>query len=243
MARWLSRLTLNQKLGALALLLGAGAIFAAPSRGGAVSLDPAELAVIVQREVDHVRVEEVADWIVQGRADYRLVDLRDEKAYAEYHIPGAELIPITGLVPGAEGPGLRQEPPLARNEKVVLYSDGGIHSAQAWFLLRAHGYTAVYILLGGLDTWRDEVLFPTLADNPTPFLAERNAKLQARAAHFGGQARTAAAAPARAGAPAAGATPAAVAAAPTLPTIAPPAAVAGGAGAAAPAKRKKKEGC
>jgi rhodanese-related sulfurtransferase len=231
-ARWLSRLTLNQKLGALALLLGAGAIFTAPTRGGAVSLDPAELAVIVQREVDHVRVEELADWIVQGRADYRLVDLRDEKAYAEYHIPGAELIPVTGL----------DAAPLARNEKVVLYSDGGIHSAQAWFLLRARGYQGVYILLGGLDAWRDEVLFPTLADSLTPFQAERNAKLQARAVHFGGQARAAAAASAGGELPAAGTTPAAVAGAPALSAIAPPAAVASAAGAAAPAK-KKKEGC
>jgi rhodanese-related sulfurtransferase len=231
MARWLSRLTLNQKLGALALLLGAGAIFAVPTRGGAVSLDPAELAAIVQREVDHVRVEELADWIVAGRADYRLVDLRDEKAYAEYHIPGAELIPVTGL----------EAAPLARNEKIVLYSDGGIHSAQAWFLLRARGYQGVYILLGGLDTWRDEVLFPALAESPTPFQAERNAKLQARAAHFGGQARMAVATPTDSDTPAAGTPTPVVAAAPALPAIAPPVAAAGGAGAA-PA-RKKKEGC
>jgi rhodanese-related sulfurtransferase len=232
MTRWISRLTLNQKLGALALLLGAGAIFAAPTRGGAVSLDPAELAAIVQREVDHVRVEELADWIVAGRADYRLVDLRDEKAYAEYHIPGAELIPVTGL----------QAAPLARNEKIVLYSDGGIHSAQAWFLLRARGYQGVYILLGGLDTWRDEVLFPALAESPTPFQAERNAKLQARAAHFGGRARVSVASPTDSDTPAAATTPPIAAAPPALPATAPPAAIAGATGAA-PARKKKKEGC
>jgi hypothetical protein len=29
--------------------------------------------------------------------------------------------------------------------------------------MRARGYRAVYILLGGLDGWKDEVLFPALS--------------------------------------------------------------------------------
>ena len=48
-------------------------------------------------------------------------------------------------------------------EKVVLYSEGGIHSAQAWFLLKARGATNAYFLLGGLDAWKSDVLFPSLA--------------------------------------------------------------------------------
>ena len=49
---------------------------------------------------------------------------------------------------------------LERNEKIILYSEGGIHSAQAWFLLKAMGYKSVYMLRGGLDDWKDLVLFP-----------------------------------------------------------------------------------
>jgi rhodanese-related sulfurtransferase len=225
-------LTLNQKLALLALTLGIGALFISPTRGGAVSIDPVEMAVIVQREVDHVSADDLADWIIQGRADYRLIDLRDEKAFAEYHIPSAELLPITQLA----------DAPLARNEKIVLYSDGGIHSAQAWFLLKARGYRGVYILLGGLDTWRDSVVFPVLAANPTPFQAERNAKLTARAAYFGGAPGVAStAATAAEGvppAPIAGGAPAAPVA---MPKIHAPSAPAGAAAAAAP--KKRREGC
>ena len=223
--RRFSALSLNQKLAALAFLLGLGALFISPARGGAVSIRPDELARIVQTEVDHVTPDDLADWIVQGRADYRLIDLRDEKAYAEYHIPGAELVPITQLADAS----------LARNERIVLYSDGGIHSAQAWFLLRARGYQGVYILRGGLDEWRDQVLSPVLAADPGSFEAKRNERLQARAAHFGGQARVSA-----------GSEPVTVpvAAAPVpvagAPAVAAPAAPAG---PAAPAKKKKKEGC
>ncbi len=133
-----------------AVVVGMIAVFGDPYGGGVVKLDTRELAAIVQDEVDHVVAEELADWIVQGQMDFRLLDLRDETAYAEYHVPGAERVPIAELV----------DYPLLRNEKIVLYSGGGIHSAQAWFLLRAHGYRGVYILLGGLDAWKDEVLFP-----------------------------------------------------------------------------------
>jgi rhodanese-related sulfurtransferase len=214
--RWISRLTLNQRLAAIALGLGAIAIFARPVPGGAVSIYPAELAVIVQTEVDHVAPLDVADWIVAGRADYRLVDLRDARAYGEYHIPGAENVEITGL----------SDAPLARNERTVLYSDGGIHSAQAWFLLRARGFMGVYILRGGLDAWRDEVLFPVLAEQPTPFQAQRNDKLAALARHFGGQPRSGDAA-----------------VAPIRPVAMPKVEVPTGGGAAPTATRRKKEGC
>jgi rhodanese-related sulfurtransferase len=207
-----ARFSLNQKLAGLALALGVVAIFATPIRGGSVSIEPTELAVMVHREVDHVTAEDLAGWIVQKR-DYRLIDLRDEKAFAEYHIPGAELVPVTKLLDAS----------IARNETVVLYSDGGIHSAQAWFLMRAHGYRAAYILLGGLESWQNQILFPSLAEDPTPFQKERNEKLRALSAHFGGtpqQAGMAAASPAAA-----------------LPKVAMPPMPAG------VAKKKKREGC
>ncbi len=141
---------LHRKLAVVAAALAALAVFGNPHRGHVVTLDAQELAAIVEREVDHVTVDELADWIIQGRSDYRLIDLRESGSYAEYHIPTSENVPISGL----------PDYPLLRNEKIVLYSGGGIHSAQAWFLLRAQGYPGVYMLLGGLTAWQDDVLFP-----------------------------------------------------------------------------------
>jgi rhodanese-related sulfurtransferase len=213
----LPALTLNQKLAALALALGALALFAQPQRGPFVKLDARELAQVVEREVDHVTAAELAAWIVEGRADYRLLDLRTEQEFATYHVPTAENVPMSGLA----------DYPLQRNEKIVLYSEGGIHSAQAWMLLRAQGYEAVYMVLGGLESWKDEVLFPSLpadADAQARARFERAAQV---AKFFGGEARLAGDATA----------------APTvdLPKLAAPATPAGP--AAPVAKKKKKEGC
>ncbi len=210
-----SRFTLKQKLALAALALGLLALFGNPYRGGGVTVRPQELAVIVETQVDHVRPTELAQWLVAGRSDYRLLDLRTEKEFASYHIPSAENVPITALADAG----------LERDEKIVVYSEGGIHSAQAWFLLRAQGYRGVYILFGGLEGWKDDVLYPVLPENASAEQKAEFERARALAEHFGGQARTGAAEIA--------------AATPALPQIqAPTAPVA----APAPAK-KKKEGC
>jgi len=209
-------LTRNQKLAAGAFLLGLVALGAKPYRGATVTLDARELASIVAREVDHVNALDLADWIIQGRSDYRLIDLRDEKAYAEYHIPTAE-----NVVMGAIG-----DLPAQPAEKIVLYSDGGIHSAQAWFLLQARGIGNSYILRGGLEEWKDSVLFPSLAENPTPFQKQRDERLKAMAAHFGGTARIGGEAVAA-----------------TMPAIAMPKVQAPAGATPTAQKKKKKEGC
>lgn len=217
----ISRWSLKSKLALAAFALGALAVFGDPGGGGAVTLHPRELAAMVQKEVDHVSVQELAGWILQGRSDYRLIDLRDPQAYATYHIPPAENIPITDL-PGDT---------LARNEKIVLYSDGGIHSAQAWFLLEAQGYRGVYILRGGLDEWNDQILYPTLSANATPEQIAAFEKDRQVSAFFGGTPRLG-------GTAQESAVPLPAAPAVTAPKVQAPSAPA----AAAP-KKKKKEGC
>ena len=77
MSGWFSRLTLNQKLALAAVALGAVALFAAPYPGSKVTLDARELALVVGTEADHVEAPELAAWIIENRADYRLVDLQN----------------------------------------------------------------------------------------------------------------------------------------------------------------------
>jgi rhodanese-related sulfurtransferase len=217
--------TLRRSLAAAALALGALAMAGNPVRGHVVTIDTQELATIVGGEVDHVSPPELAGWIVRGATDYRLVDLRGEAEFAQYHIPTAENVPVAQL----------PDRGLARNEKIVLYSEGGIHSAQAWMLLRAQGYRGVYILSGGLEGWRDEVVFPVAPASPEPREAARFERAAQLARFFGGQPRAAGAADA--GAPA-------LVVAPPVRGGAPGAAPAGQARKGAPpAARKKKEGC
>ena len=214
--RW-SSVSLNEKLAFGALVLGVLAVFARPSRGNVVTLDVRELATIIGGEGDHVGAGELAGWIVAGRSDYRLIDLRSEKDYAAYHIPTAENVSLATL-PAAS---------LLANEKVVLYSEGGVHASQAWMLLRAKGFQSAYTLKGGLDQWTEEVLFPTLSEAAAPSERARFERAAALAKFFGGSPRT-------------GDAQSVAARTPEMPKVEAPAPAAGG---TATRPKKKKEGC
>lgn len=216
----LSRLTLNQKLGLILFALGLGAlVIGNPSSGAVVTVDTRELGRIVQTEIDHVAPEVLADWIIQGKSDFRLIDLRSEEEYAQYHIPGAENVPPATLADYG----------LLRNEKIVLYSDGGIHSAQAWFLLKAMGYHGVYMLRGGLDEWNEKVLFPQIPPSPTAEQSAAFEKMKEVSRFFGGT-------------PASGTASAETPAVRSMPKMGPGLSSGTPAGPAVQAK-KKKEGC
>jgi len=217
MKKLFTNLSLNKKLALFVFVLGFLALFAgSPYKGTELKVDASEMAMIVQKEVDHVASDELAGWIIQGKADYRLLDLRNETNFGEYHIPTAENMQLTAL----------KEAQLGRNEKIVLYSDGGIHSAQAWFLLKAEGYKGVYILRGGLEEWKDNILFPRLADNASPVEVAAFEKTRLLSKFFGGTAQV--------GGAAETATPKMALPKLESPTGAQPKAAAG---------KKKKEGC
>jgi len=218
--RLLSKLSLNQKLGALALALGALAAFADVAPGHTVRVNARELLTEVARAEDHVTPAELAAWIIEGRTDYRLVDIRSEQAFAEYHIPTAENVPLATVLDGA----------LGRTDKIVLYGDGGIHAAQAWMALKGLGYRRVYTLLEGLDAWKDEVLFPVAPPSPSPEEQARFERAVQVARFFGGQPR-AAVAP--------GAEPMALPTPAAAPAVALPSLPAG----AGSGPKKKREGC
>ena len=209
---WKQRLMLGTLvLGLIAVLIGN------PGAGARVTIDTQELAWIISQEADHVTAAELADWLIAGREDYRLLDLRGEKDYAEYNIPSSENVPLATLI----------DTPLLRNEKLVLYGEGGVHAAQAWMLLAARGYKHVYMLKGGLDEWQDQILFPRLADSASAVQKAAFEKVKQISLHFGGT-------------PQVGGAAESVAAPKALPKLSAP----GGASVAKPGGgKKKKEGC
>lgn len=177
----MKNLSLNKKLAVIAFILGFLALFSGnPYKGNFYSLDAKELSLIVGKEVDHVKAEELADWIIQGKSDFTVIDTRSEKEFAQYHIPGAMNLPVAML----------EKAEFGKNDKLILYSEGGIHSAQAWMLMRAKGYKGVYILFGGLEEWNDKILFPKIPENATPEQLASFGKIKEVSKYFGGTPQT-----------------------------------------------------
>jgi rhodanese-related sulfurtransferase/uncharacterized membrane protein YedE/YeeE len=138
----------HRALGSVALVLGALAAFAgSPYRE---TLDVKQLAGEVTREEDHVTAIELATWIKDRKPGLRVLDLRPEAEFDEYHIPRAENVAFDALL----------QTRYASTDTLVLISDGGAHAAQGWVFLRALGHQHVYFLRGGLGEWLDEVMNP-----------------------------------------------------------------------------------
>ena len=96
------------------------------------------------------RPAQVADWIIQGRNDFLLIDLRSAEAFKQGHVPGA-----ANVVP-AELSRPRVVRTLPDYKKLVFY---GAEDRQAQLLAPAfrRGLN-VLTLEGGYDGWVKEVM-------------------------------------------------------------------------------------
>ena len=149
-----------------------------------------QVARIVAQKQDRVAVDDLARWIIEGRKDFVLIDIRSADDFAAGHIDRAQNIPLTELVSA------QRRQALPNDRKLVLYSQGSELAAQAAVLLRLSGYDA-NLLLGGYNFWSQHVLnpdiHPTRADGEYPRVSEQ----QAIACYFvGGDAVAQAPAPA-----------------------------------------------
>ncbi len=109
----------------------------------------------VARGEDRVRPEALADWLIQDRQDFVLVDVRAREDFERGHIDDARPIPITGLATDKALAG------LPRDRRIVVYSNGSENAAKAEVMLRLAGYSAV-LLQGGYNAWQARVLHPDL---------------------------------------------------------------------------------
>ena len=157
--------------GALAPLAGSPYRRVAPAASGALAapgrVDVAALARLVADQEDHVSAVELAAWLRARRPGLRVIDVRSAAEFRAYHIPGAEHVAFDYVV----------NTRFATDETLVLYSETGIHAAQAWVFLRALGYHHVLFLRNGLLEWLADVMSPVLA-------ADASAEARARFAHI-----------------------------------------------------------
>ncbi len=137
------------------------------------------LAKTIAAEQDHVSVPELSDWVIKDRRDFALIDIRDTADFAADHISGARHIPLAALMSDEALASLPQ------GRRVVVYSNGTAHAAQAALLLRLVDRDA-YALLGGFNHWQAYLNDPDSAGVAEMDAAQR-AHYQAVACYFAGE--------------------------------------------------------
>jgi len=169
----------RKRIGLVAILLGVIAVFAGdPTSKARTTIDAKEIALLSDKDIAEVNAVDLADWIIKGKYDYRLVDVRKKNKFEKYNIPSSENVPITQLLSSD----------LLRNEKIILYGESERTASQAWFLLKSAKYKSVSMLKGGVESWKKEVLFPqcTCGVNPSVEQKHNHNKLAEVSKFFGG---------------------------------------------------------
>jgi rhodanese-related sulfurtransferase len=125
----------------------------APEPGAQVSfMDVAQAAA---RQEDRVSVEELAEWLIEERKDFVLVDVRSHDEYMKAKIHEARNIPLAELVSTESIDALPQD------RKVVVYSNGSENAAKAATMLRLAGLDA-HLVTGGYNAWHARILNPDI---------------------------------------------------------------------------------
>lgn len=109
----------------------------------------------------NVTPEEAYEMI--NRQEVTLLDVRTQEEYDSGHIANAVLVPLSKL----ESQLGRQN----KSEHILIYCDTDSCSAEAADILIAHGFTHVYVLIGGITGWQAQG-FPIITVTYTNVTAE-----------------------------------------------------------------------
>jgi len=116
-----------------------------------------EIARAVARQDDRVHPDDLAGWMLAGREDMLLVDIRSKDDYTSGHIDNAHNIPLPELVRRST------RGVLPKDRRVVLYSADTENASKAVVMLRLAGLNA-YALVGGYNEWRRHIINARPAD-------------------------------------------------------------------------------
>ncbi|MGD2089484.1 MAG: rhodanese-like domain-containing protein [Candidatus Aminicenantes bacterium] len=115
--------------------------------------DPQFIARSIEASDDHIDPTTISQWIIEGRRDFMLIDIRGPEAFEQGHIKGAENIPLSQLL---QKDTLDE---LPQDKLMVIYSNGSSHAAQAWLVMKTAGFDS-YMLAGGFNYWNRVIMNP-----------------------------------------------------------------------------------
>jgi rhodanese-related sulfurtransferase/rubrerythrin len=101
-------------------------------------------------KVDTLSTDETKD-ILSSRSqdEVELIDVREPKEYNRGHIPGARLIPMSGIADNIDS--------IDTSKTVITYCQRGVRSRSAAALLKRSGFTEVFSMTGGIEAWNGNV--------------------------------------------------------------------------------------
>ncbi len=170
----MKNITLEKSLAFFALIL---AFFAAitgdPQGAGTETIKQVELS---ETSVKFIQVQELAEWIIQKKNDFELIDIRDKKAFDKYHIQFATNIPYDLLV----------DKDFINKTKNILYWQNERFPQETMSFIKNGSEEKIYVLRGGINAWIDKIIFPDISKIEKDDQAAI-AKISRTSRYFGGK--------------------------------------------------------
>lgn len=94
-------------------------------------------------------VPEISVMQMKERAEYILIDVREQEEWDQGHIDGARLWPLSKIMQGIF-------PDLPHDAEIILHCQKGMRSLQAAQILKDKGFMDVASLSGGYEAWLNE---------------------------------------------------------------------------------------
>ncbi len=125
---------------------------------------------------------QLADWIIKGKIDYQLIDIRTAKEYEKSSIENAENIPVDMLLTNG-----CIENDLSEDKLIILYSKDTREAFDASIILYSMGTYNVTVLEGGYENWDKTIMSPIkLSDEATDSEILAYSRSNSIANRFGG---------------------------------------------------------
>jgi rhodanese-related sulfurtransferase len=145
---------------AVLLIVMALGLLILPKKRELKEADPKVLLSAITEKSRFLSVDLVTHRIIENDPTLQLIDLRPEKEYKTFALPGAINIQPESLLT-AESMELLKQP----GKDKVLYSNSDLISEKAWLLATRYSINRLYILKGGLNEWYNTIIKPTEASS------------------------------------------------------------------------------
>lgn len=139
-------------LAGIVIALGIGMLFM-PEKEPGNQVKPELLLAAIDDPSRFLSTDDITDRLVKKDPALMLIDVRPEKQFTEFAIPGAINIPVDSLFSISALDLLSQN---ARDK--VLYSNSDVTSDQAWIVCKRTGIQRIYIMQGGINKWFNTIV-------------------------------------------------------------------------------------
>lgn len=119
-------------------------------------IPPSELHLKIIENTRYISPEDVAHLIITKDPSLQLIDVRIPNYYNKFTLSRAINIPLNDF--------LNKDNLLYLDQnvyKTVLFSNGTSDADVAWMMATRLGYKNVYVMIGGLNQWVENILQPT----------------------------------------------------------------------------------